>query len=515
MDTLRRHQAAGFLIRRRGWAALPAVIALVSTLMFLPAPAAAAPEHPTAVAVAPRPAPGELKMMNYYPSTAGWSAMWTSYSHARTDKDFAAIAGLGANTVRIIVQPAGVGWPVVSEEGAAALADVVATAAGHGLGVQLTLFDLWYSWSDVATSKAWATDLLGPYRDDQRIVLVELQNEIPTANEPAMDWARQMLPHLAALLPGVPRSLSAFTTASLRAIGTSIPRESLDVIDVHLFGTVQTMPARLAAAQQVADGRPVIVGEAGDSTGRSNTPGSEQAQLSFYEKVTQLVHDTGIGTFAPWILSDFTSGAMPASLASSVEAAFGLRRLNGSWKPAATAVRNMFQHKGNVTFTPDELAAGKINGDFGFEKENARVSPGAQLGAWSSYATAQNSLIGTQAVNGAQGRLSAVLGRTGGTATAVPALYQTFLLLSGKRTVTVAATMRLVDATGFSRVSIAWFDGYDYLGSTEGPNADNAVTAWQPTSVTGTAPERATSFQIHLKSANNTGRVNFDALTLS
>ena len=514
MDTMRRQRVAGFLTRRTRWAGVPAVIALASTLMFVPVVANATPGRPAAVAAA-RPAPGELKMMNYYPSTAGWSAMWTSYSHARTDKDFAAIAGLGANTVRIIVQPAAVGWPEVSDLGAATFADIVATAAAHGLGVQLTLFDLWYSWSDIATSKTWATSLLAPYHNDQRIVLVELQNEIPTANETAMAWARQLLPHLATLLPGVPRSLSAFSTASLQAIGTTIPRESLDVIDVHLFGTVQTMPARLAAAQEVAAGRPVIIGEAGDSTGRSNTPGSEQAQLSFYEKVTQLVDDAGIGTFAPWILSDFTTGAMPPTLASPVEARFGLRRLNGSWKPAAASVRNMFQHKGNVDFAPDELAAGKINGDFGFEKENSRVSPGAQLGAWSSYATAQNSLIGTQAAAGAQDRLSAVLGRTGATATAVPALYQTFLLLSGKRSVTVAATMRLVDASGFSRVSIAWFDGYEYLGSTEGVNADNAVTAWQPTSVTGTAPERATSFQIHLKSANNTGRAYFDALTLS
>src|SRR4051794_14156053 len=53
----------------------------------------------------------QLKIMNYYPADAGWTLMWSSYSHDRTVSDFQAIASLGANTVRIIVQPNAIGYP--------------------------------------------------------------------------------------------------------------------------------------------------------------------------------------------------------------------------------------------------------------------------------------------------------------------------------------------------------------------------------------------------------------------
>jgi endo-1,4-beta-mannosidase len=275
--------------------------------------------------------------------------MWTRYSHSRTDADFAAIASLGANTVRVIVQPKAVGWPVVTATGASAVKDVIDTAARHGLGVELTLFDLWYSWSDINGSTAWAAQLLRPYRGDARIARVELRNEIPTTH-PALTWARAMLPYLATLLPGVPRSLSTIRTASLRAIANAAPAGALDVIDVHLYGDIGAMPARLAAARAVAQGRPVIVGEAGAPT-VGGTIGSDQSQLTFYQAVAQLVADAGLSVFAPWILSDSTSTGIPKPLQNPITSAMGLRRLDGSWKPAAGVVRAMFGGARNLSFT--------------------------------------------------------------------------------------------------------------------------------------------------------------------
>ena len=44
-----------------------------------------------------------LRIVNYYPAAAGWTRMWTSYSHPRTAADFRAIRSLGANTVRLLL----------------------------------------------------------------------------------------------------------------------------------------------------------------------------------------------------------------------------------------------------------------------------------------------------------------------------------------------------------------------------------------------------------------------------
>ncbi|GGM00598.1 cellulase family glycosylhydrolase [Nakamurella endophytica] len=460
----------------------------------------------------PRPAPGALRLLNYYPADDPWTGMWTNYSHARTDTDFADIASLGANAVRVIVQPGAVGWPTVGAAGAAALADMVDTAAAHGLYVQLTLFDLWSAYSDITRSRAWAQQLLHPYRADGRIALVELQNEMPTTDT-ALAWAKALLPELGALLPGVPRSVSEYTAAALQAVTAAIPDSSLDVVDVHLYGAVENLPRLLQTATGVARGRPVVVGEAGTPT-VGGTTGAEQAQLSYYQTVAQLVADQGIPTFAPWILSDYVPDRTPSAFRTPTQVSYGLRRLDGSWKPAAAVVRDMFAGAGTLGYGPGELAASRISYDGDFENEDAAASSSGLLGSWRTFDASAAGSIGVDAGGGVDGSASAVLDLTGGSSSAVPAVYQSFLLLSGKRTVTASASVRLVAPTGFSRIAIAWFDGGTYLGSTESVNARNTVAGWQTVAATGTAPATATAFQIHLKSAYNSGEAYFDAVRL-
>ncbi|WP_111765408.1 cellulase family glycosylhydrolase [Nakamurella deserti] len=473
-------------------------------------PSSAASDAPAAPV---RLAPEELRIVNYYPADAPWTSMWTSYSAARTDADFAAIASLNATTVRIIVQPAGVGWPTVTPAGAAALRDTVDIAAAHGLTVELTLFDLWYSWSELAASKAWVAQLLSPYRDDPRIVLVELENEMTFGHPPAVAWAQEMLPYLAIVLPGVPRSMSTNTVTALRALDAAIPRSSLDVIDIHLYGDLSTMPAYVAAARAVAAGRPVIVGEAGRSTGDGGTAGSEQGQLAHYAAVAQLTRDAGIGVFAPWTLTDFALDTMPAAFRTPSEASFGLRRLDGSWKPAADLVRRMFGPTGVPAVDPARPAATALDADGGFERADPTPSSAGRLGSWRVFDAAQIGGVGAVAGAGVSGA-AMMLTRTGGSPSMVPAVCQTFLLLSGARTVTAGVSIRLEAATGFSRIAVAWFDGATYLGSSESVNARNDRSGWQRITVTGRAPAAATSFQIHLKSAYNSGTAWFDDVQL-
>ena len=257
----------------------------------------------------------------------------------------------------------------------------------------------------------------------------------------------------------------------------------------------------------------MIVGEAGAPT-VGGTIGSDQSQLTFYQAVAQLVADAGLSVFAPWILSDSTSTGIPKPLQNPITSAMGLRRLDGSWKPAAGVVRAMFGGARNLSFTANELAASKIDDDGGFDREDARASTTGRLGSWRPFDSGAGTL-GVGRDVGVDGSAGAILRRTGGDHSTIPALTQTFLLLSGKRTVSVRAQLRLADATGFSGVGIAWFGGGRYLGGTESRSAEPAPGAWVAVSATATVPRPATSFQIHLESWRNSGSAYFDSVVLS
>lgn len=445
-----------------------------------------------------------LKVMNYYPAQHGWAAMWTQYSHADLDRDFAAIADLGADTVRLIVQPAGVGWPRPSGTGADHLRDAVATARAHGLGVMLTLFDQWSDYADVADSRTWLAGVVDSLRVAglDHIRLIEVQNEIDPTKPNALDWAKAMLAALHDTAPHVQRTLSAAGSAPASSLAAvlSLPADLMDVVDVHLYGSYDHMTAVLDAAQADAHGRPVLIGESGMSTGRRETRGSDQAQAAALAGVRQLCAAYRIPDFAPWIYSDFSArGYLKPTLDD--DAFFGLRRLDGSWKPAAAVVREMFADR--------PVPAVNADLDGGFEGEDDRPDADGDLGAWQVSNADGAADAGTTAGSGVGRSRAAFLARTGGTDTSVPAIVQSFPA-AGVQRITVTAQARLDSATGNSRVSIAWFRDGRYLGQAESASATAHRSGWQTLSVQSDAPRGATSFTVNLKSEGNRGTVYFD-----
>jgi len=213
----------------------------------------------TSVTTAPTRLPvSQLKIMNYYPADAGWTLMWSSYSHTRTAADFQAIAALGANTVRIIVQPNTIGYPTPSSTMMANFNDMLSTASAQGLSVQLTLFDWWSSYTDIAGSQQWLRGLLGGQKNNTTIALVELQNELPVGTAAAISWAQQLLPYLSNVLPGVPRTVSAAGSTGLAGISTlltSLSPSVMDVADVHFYGDASGAADAIRTAQASAAGK--------------------------------------------------------------------------------------------------------------------------------------------------------------------------------------------------------------------------------------------------------------------
>jgi endo-1,4-beta-mannosidase len=295
---------------------------------------------------------GDLKEVNYYPAAGGHTYMWSRFDPTAIDLDFARIRALGANTVRIFIQPSVFRFPTVRPVMANRLSEVIGLAAKHSLRVHLTLFDWWSRFTDIDGSKEWVSSLLSRYRDDPRIAVVELQNEVNPRNREAVAWVTTMLPYLSTVLPGTLRTVStASVPPEMFALFTHELKSSPpNFWDYHYYGPPGDAHSLLSRIKALAAPRPLFVGETGYSTDR--TPGDqaaqEQAQAAYYRAVFTAAAALGLPTPAPWILNDFSPEAIPPESPAAHNPAqygYGLFQLNGTPKPAAAVVRRAFSGK--------------------------------------------------------------------------------------------------------------------------------------------------------------------------
>jgi endo-1,4-beta-mannosidase len=291
----------------------------------------------------------DLKEVNYYPAHGGWTYMWSRFDPTAIDRDFARIRALGANTVRIIIQPMVFGFPTVRPVMAARLSKVVGLAAKHSLRVHLTLFDWWSRFTDIGGSKKWVSSLLSRYRRDPRIAVVELQNEVSPQNRKAVAWVTRMLPYLSTVMPGTLRTVSSGSVPAqdFALFTRELKRSPPDFWDYHYYGPAGGAYSLLRRIKALAARRPRFVGETGYSP--DVTPGNQaarrQAQVAYYRAVFTAAAALGLPTPAPWILNDFSPGGITPESPAVDEPAqygYGLFQVNGTPKPAAAVVRRAF-----------------------------------------------------------------------------------------------------------------------------------------------------------------------------
>lgn len=505
------------------WRRLAMLAVAMLVLALVPAPG-------RALASTYRLSPGYLKIMNYYPANHPWDGMWTQYSHADTDADFAKIAALGANTVRVIVHPGVMGYAdnQVSARDAADFADVIKTADAHGLWVQLTLFDGPTYWPAGATqasyfdadadagatrAKSWLTQLLAGYAGDTRIALVELENEV-NPQDPKdpnlMRWSKTLLDFLPSLLPGVPRTedTAGSSTGGPEALMLQSLNASIDVMDAHLYGTPGENAAVLSTLTAWKGSRPVIIGEGGATSGVSSTAAGDQAQARAYSRLRETASMFGISWFAPWTAFDITAAGTPSWLTRPDEAYFGLYRTDGTLKPAATVVTSMF----GGTAQPNPF-----NVDGGFESElTAAPSGSTSLGVWNTHLANQASSIGTVSAQGVGSSTAAYITGSTSSANGLASLYTSFAAPAPGTKVTVSAQVRLSPGSaGSNGLSIAWFNGNSYVSNLTSPNASTTQGGWQTVTLTGVVPAGVNEFDVYVQSANNPATTYFDNVTVT
>ncbi len=483
---------------------LVAMLGCVLSGTTVPAAAAAtaAAKYTTASAVAARLA-GNLatvskaKQLNYYPAQAGWSYMWSDWKPAQINADLARAAGLGANSIRVIVFPDTFGWPTSTATYTGRLAQFFTMAAANRLTVKLTLFDWWGRYDEIEKSTQWATALLQPYRSDPRLVSVELKNEMNPDNAAEMRWARAMIPVLRKVVPGTPVTVT--TPGSKKIDGFARLKAALaptppDYYDYHYYSDSSAVYSELSRAKTIAAPATLVIGE----VGRSSIASNEGEQAAYLGRVFNAARALGISSVAPWTLNDFTRAGVPSTTMSVDEYGYGLYRTDGTAKAAAAVVK--------AGWAGQPLGNSLLN--LGFENGGT--------GPWQ----ASSPQFGTATWTGSGTRTGAGAIFFKGTSRSASALPS----VKVSPTVPVRAGQawhgevwaRGTAATGISQLALSWFDAAgNYLGQHSSAQVAAGDSPWTLLKADAKAPTNAAALQIHLKSGDNSGTVWFDDVAIS
>ena len=447
-----------------------------------------------------------LRLMNYYPAADSWTKMWTNWNPGVLEHDFALIHALGANAVRITVFPDTFGWPNISHLMAVRFTDTLKIAASSNLGVQLTLFDWWGFYKDIAQSQEWLKAFLGPYASDPEIQLVELKNEVNPSDPTEIAWVRALLGTLRSVMPRTPSTVSisgAEPPAAFVELRRELAEAPLDVADLHFYGDEAAAYSWMLAAKHAAGSLPLFVGEIGFPSADNGVGGPEAAalrQAHWFSVVFAAAHAAGVSTPAPWTLYDFKPGSIPKTEQDPSAYNYGLYSAEGQWRPSVWIVKEAFAGR-NVDIS------------------NLTFSLGGQNGmpmVWTPYLP----WLGKLAYDPKTGyhrpgsvRLSDT--RQGKTGSPSFYLVPTNPPISGQLWI-VSAWAKGIDVNGTARVALSWFnsDG-TYIGETTSRSLPHGNPAWTQLVVSTRVPSNATGVELFLKSYAVTGTVWFANVSIA
>jgi Cellulase (glycosyl hydrolase family 5) len=446
-----------------------------------------------------------LRLMNYYPAANGWTRMWTNWDPAVLKHDFALIRSLGANAVRIDVFPNTFGWPGISGRMATRFADTLSIAASAGLGVQLTLFDWWASYYDIAQSRAWLKAFLRPYSSDPEIQLVEIKNEVNPSDPTEVAWVRALLPTLRAVMPRTPSTVSVSGTEGPPGyvqLRRELAGSPLDVADIHFYGDEGMAYSWMLAAKRAAGSLPLFVGEIGFPAigdGAGGPEAADLAQAHWFSVVFAAARAAGVSTPAPWTLYDFKPGAIPERGQSPRAYAraydYGLYSATGQWRPSVSVVKQAFAQDADTSNISNlSLSLGGVN----------------NMMVWTPYLPGQGRLAYDPDVGyplPGSVRLSGTrLSRAG-----APSFYLVPAnpAISGQLW-NVSVWAKGINVNGAAQLALFWFGSNgSYIGGTISRPLPRGNPLWTKLAVHTRAPSNATSVELDLMSYGVAGTVWF------
>jgi hypothetical protein len=310
----------------------------------------------------PRFCPEPFLAVNYYARDHAWLDFWNDWPATLESmrRDMPAIKSLGANTVRMFVHPAAFGWPGVPNETQLARIDEALSALDQSqLRTRLCLFDCWADFTMINESTAWMEAIMRRFRDDRRIALWELKNEVDLSNEgdPSGDvgrWVPAVFSDFKRLAGSKPVSITISAAANKKDTWRKTLAQLVDLLkptppdyyDVHFFPSGDIVWTSLIkndildAVNIVGGPGRLLVHEVGQTT--FGEP-SEAQQRDALQTVFYFARAAGIRHLGVWAYQDFPGGIkICGAPAPESELGFGLYRPDGTPKPAVDAVRDVF-----------------------------------------------------------------------------------------------------------------------------------------------------------------------------
>ena len=335
-------------------------LALLAALLLVPRATGHAADALPAELLRALP-PLSVRGVNYFPRETPWRGLWTKTPADVWEKDMALAASLGVNTVRTFVQfstpleQAGLlqsnGMPTTAYLDK--IETLLSAAWRHGIRVILC-FEFSQNWLD-ARWKPGLAAVIAAHRDDGRVLLWDLMNE----PDDEAKWTEATRAYLKTALPLIKQlDTNHLTTIGLTWRANRLEEVGLpDVMQYHEYAGrdkffaegPQRVLATFSRQRKVGGTRPLLVGEFGMSTARDEqhgvapelrakigtAPGTEAEQARLYEIVLAGVEQGHAAGALAWCLHDYP-------IRNPNESHFGLVRSDGTLKPAALVLRNVF-----------------------------------------------------------------------------------------------------------------------------------------------------------------------------
>ncbi len=408
-----------------------------------------------------------LYTISYYAPATAWEQFWRQWpvTRSRMDQDLEHIHDLGANTVRLFVHPYVWGYPNPTPMALQQFEEALTLIDQHGLQAQITLFDCWSEWDDITGSTAWLNQVLANHRDDPRIALWELRNEVRMDEPAVQNWIRELLPVLNSLAGDTRTTVSVNRAAWLVDLHELTAASPPDLYSLHWYPDMrlwtQPFPGVLRFAVDTVGADRLRLGEFGVSTYAY----SAATQERLYQDVLYYAHQAGIRHIGVWTLTDFPHGTAqcPGSQIGDNQWYFGLYRLDGSPRPAAATLRQAFG--GQMPDTPAEF--GLDNGTFeDFYHPPDRI---ANWEVWQQDDPTDDTLHGTLVQDCRMARSGHCAARFTAPPNSLSGMVSApGLPVTHQNSYSARAYIRTSDTQGRTRLTLAWFDGSrNWLGNTE------------------------------------------------
>ena len=209
----------------------------------------------------------------------------------------------------------------------------------------------------MSDSQTWLRLLVQPHRDDARIAIWELRNEVGLDQPAIRAWVQAVFPYLKAQAGSTPCTVSVSNVEWLDDVKDLTGSTPPDIYSLHwspdVVSWTRPFPAVIDRARQLIGTAPLLIGEFGLSTYAY----SDISQAHLYTDVFYYAHQKGIADLGAWTLNDFSPGAIGCDgpITETEELFFGLYRTDGTPKPAASILRDAFHGNPPSRLSPSRM----------------------------------------------------------------------------------------------------------------------------------------------------------------